>query len=69
MKQRTRKALGTLATILFMTIYALLAMAVGGKFAVGRGVGVELIFFVLAGLLWIPFVMLIIGWMVKPDEA
>jgi hypothetical protein len=69
MKQRTRKAIGTFATVSFMIVYALVAMAVGGHFAVGRGMAVELIYFVLAGLLWIPVVMVIIRWMVKPDPA
>ena len=44
-------------------------MAAGGHFAVGRGMAVELTYFVVAGLLWLPVVMAIIRWMVKPDEA
>lgn len=69
MKQRTRKAIGTLATISFMIAYALVAMAVGGYFAVGRGAAVELAYFMVAGLLWLPVVMALIRWMVKPDGA
>ena len=69
MKQRTRKAIGTFATVFFMIVYSLIAMAVGGHFAVGRGMVVELVYFVIAGLLWIPVVMVIIRWMVKPDAA
>ena len=68
MKQRTRKAIGTFATIAFMIIYALVAMAVGGQLAVGKGLAVELPFYVVAGLLWLPVVMFIIRWMAKPDE-
>lgn len=68
MTQRTRKAIGTFATVVFMIVYALVAMAVGGDLAVGRGIAVELIFYVLAGLLWVPVVMVIIRWMVKPDQ-
>jgi Protein of unknown function (DUF2842) len=69
MKQRTRKAIGTLATIIFMIAYALVAMAVGGSIAVGRGAAVELAYFVVAGLLWLPVVMALIRWMAKPDGA
>jgi hypothetical protein len=69
MKQRTRKAIGTFGTVAFMIVYSLIMMAVGGIFAVGRGVAVELTFFVVAGLLWIPVVMVIIRWMVKADAA
>ena len=66
---RTRKAIGTFATVAFLILYALVAMAVGGEFAVGRGVAVELIFYVLAGILWLPVVMAIIRWMARPDVA
>ena len=67
MTQRTRKAIGTFATVAFMIVYALVAMAVGGDLAVGRGLAIELAFYVVAGLLWVPVVMAIIRWMVKPD--
>jgi hypothetical protein len=67
MKQRTRKAIGTFATVLFMIVYALVFMVIGGQFAVGRGMVVELPFFIVAGLLWIPVVMVIIRWMAKPE--
>jgi uncharacterized membrane protein len=67
MTQRTRKAIGTLATVAFLIVYTLIAMTVGGELAVGRGLAVELVFYVVAGLLWLPAVMAIIRWMVKPD--
>jgi hypothetical protein len=69
MNLRTRKAVGTIATVLFLILYALAAMAVGGHFAVGRGPVTELIFYVLAGVLWLPVAMAIIRWMAKPDAA
>ncbi len=66
---RTRKAIGTFATVAFLIVYALIAMAVGGAFAVGRGLAVELGFYVVAGVLWLPVVMAIIRWMARPDAA
>jgi hypothetical protein len=66
---RTRKAVGTLATVAFIIVYALAAMAVGGEIAVGRGPVIELLFFLVAGVLWLPVVMAIIRWMVRPDAA
>ena len=69
MKQRTRKAIGTAAVIAFIIAYALVMMAVGGELAVGKGMAVELPFYAVAGLLWLPVVMAIIRWMSKPDEA
>ena len=44
-------------------------MAVGGELAVGRGLVVEIMFYAVAGLLWLPVVMSIIRWMVRPDPA
>lgn len=69
MTQRTRKAIGTFAIVSFIIVYALIAMAVGGALAVGHGLPVELPFYVLAGILWVPVVMVIIRWMVRPDAA
>ena len=69
MKQRTRKAIGTFTVVAFVIAYSLVMMAVGGELAVGRGLAVEIIFYALAGLLWLPVVMAVIRWMVRPDPA
>lgn len=69
MKQRTRKAIGTVLVVGFLVIYALVMMAVGGEFAAGRGIVVELLFFAVAGLLWLPVAMAIIRWMMRPDPG
>ncbi len=67
MRLRTRKAIGTAATLLWITIYSLVMMAVGAALIVGRGVALELPFYIIAGLGWVPVEMLIIRWMSKPD--
>jgi uncharacterized membrane protein len=69
MTQRTRKAIGTFSVVAFIIVYSLTAMAVGGELAVGKGLAIELGFYIVAGLLWLPVVMMIIRWMVKPDPA
>jgi uncharacterized membrane protein len=69
MKQRTRKAIGTASVVAFIIVYSLVMMAVGGEWAVGRGIVAELLFYAVAGLLWLPVVMAIIRWMVRPDPA
>ena len=69
MNQRTRKAIGILATVSFMAVYALVLMAVGGLLVVGRGTAFELPFYILAGIGWMPVVMVIIRWMSRPDAA
>jgi hypothetical protein len=67
MNIRTRKAIGIIATLLWLTVYALVAMALGGQYVVGGGLAAELFFYVLAGVAWIPVAMLIIRWMSRPD--
>jgi uncharacterized membrane protein len=69
MKLRTRKLLGTIYTIAFMIVYALILMAIGGIFIIGRGLMFELPFYVLGGFGWLPVAMVIIRWMSKPDAA
>ena len=67
MTQRRRKAIGTFATVLFLIVYCLVAMALGGDLAVGQGVLVELLFYGAAGVLWIPVAMALVRWMARPD--
>ncbi len=69
MRLRTRKFVGIIATVTYMTIYALVAMAIGGHFVVGGGLVKELLTFIVLGLLWIPGAMIIIRWMSKPDPV
>ncbi len=67
MNIRTRKLIGIPSTVLFLIIYSLVAMVIGGNLVVGRGMMFELPFYIIAGLLWIPVAMLLIRWMSKPD--
>jgi uncharacterized membrane protein len=69
MKQRTRKFVGTFATVFFLIAYSLVAMAVGGQFVLGHGPAAELTFYVVAGALWLPVVMALIRWMARPDPS
>jgi Protein of unknown function (DUF2842) len=69
MKLRTRKAIGTFLTVLWMTVYSLVMMAVGGILVIGRGITLELPFYIIAGLGWVPLEMWIIKWMSRPDPA
>ena len=68
MKLRTRKFVGMLLTLAWLTSYALVMMAIGGVFILGKGAVAEIVFYVVAGLAWLPVEMWIIRWMSKPDE-
>jgi Protein of unknown function (DUF2842) len=67
MTTRQRRFIGIIATVIFLIVYVLIAMAVGGIWAVGRGMAVELPVFILLGIGWVPIAMMIIRWMSRPD--
>jgi hypothetical protein len=69
MKQRQRKFLGIFATVIFMIVYSLVAMAIGGEIAIGQPLAVEVGFYLLAGIAWLPPVIAIIRWMARPDRT
>jgi hypothetical protein len=66
MKIRTRKAIGTFLTVAWITVYSLVMMAVGAILVLGRGMALELPFYIIAGLGWVPLEMWIIKWMSAP---
>jgi hypothetical protein len=69
MKLRTRKAIGTALTVLWITVYCLIVGAVGAILVLGRGMTLELPFYVIAGFGWVPIEMWIITWMSRPDKS
>ncbi|MEL7049757.1 MAG: DUF2842 domain-containing protein [Pseudomonadota bacterium] len=75
MASRTRKLVGILIMLVFLTFYALLALAVAVALEVNTtSKWVELAFYAVAGLIWIVPAGVIIKWMsgghdVDPDKA
>lgn len=67
MSQRQRKLAGILACVLFLIVYCLAAMALGAWVAVGAPGPFEAVYFILAGIAWLPVVMGIVRWMARPD--
>ncbi len=63
MGTRTRKFAGMIACVIFILVYCLLAMALGGFVVNHTPRLVHFIYFVLAGLAWLPPIMVIIRWM------
>jgi hypothetical protein len=66
MTLRQRKFVGMVAIVTFLIVYCLIAMAVGGMVAVGQPRLLEIGFFIIAGIAWLPVVMMIIRWMSRP---
>lgn len=70
MTQRTRKLVGTIALLVMITLYALLALAVAIVLQVRQANQfVEIVYYVVAGLLWVIPAGLLIKWMAKPDPT
>jgi uncharacterized membrane protein len=68
MTQRKRKFLGTIALLLLVGAYSVLAIGVAVVLQV-RNVGkfAELAYYVVAGLLWVLPAGVLISWMQRPD--
>jgi hypothetical protein len=69
MTQRKRKFIGTILLFALIAVYALLAVAAAIVLQVQTANKlVELIYYVVAGLLWVLPAGLLISWMQKPDR-
>jgi len=67
---RTRKLIGTILLMVMITIYALLAMVVAVILEVNTTSKlVELVYYAVAGLLWVLPAAWIIRWMSQDDAA
>ena len=68
MTQRKRKLIGTIALLALIMVYALLALAVAIVLQVRDANKIaELIYYVVAGLLWVVPAGWLISWMQRPD--
>lgn len=66
---RMRKFIGTIFLVLFLIVYALVAMALGASKVVGGPYIVQVIYFLVAGLAWIIPAGILIRWMARPDPS
>ena len=67
MSPRLRKLAGTVALLVFLSVYALLAMAVAVVLQVNASKAVELGYYVIAGLAWVIPAGIIVKWMQRPN--
>jgi len=66
---RTRKFIGTIATVFYLIVYCLIAMMIGNEVVVNFGGLGQAIYFILAGFAWLPVAMVLVRWMQRPDEG
>jgi hypothetical protein len=67
MTLRTRKLVGAIALLIFLALYALAAMMVAIALQVNASNLAELIYYPVAGLLWVLPAMWLVKWMQRPD--
>jgi hypothetical protein len=64
---RTRKFIGAIVLLAFLAVYALAAMMVAVVLQVSASKLAEIVYYPLAGLLWLPPAMWVVKWMQRPD--
>ena len=70
MRRRNRKLLGVTATLAFVVIYALVAMALAqARFVQGAPDLLQWLYYATIGLSWVLPVMPLIRWMERPDPG
>ncbi len=70
MTQRSRKLAGTLALFVLIGAYVAVALAVAIVMQVNNANKIaELVFYAVAGLLWVIPAAVIVRWMQKPDAG
>jgi cbb3-type cytochrome oxidase subunit 3 len=69
MRNSARKFVGTILLVIFVVTYVLAVTAVGGGRIAEASAVTQLIYFLLAGLLWVYPAGLLIRWMQKPNPA
>lgn len=67
MTSRTRKFIGAIALLIFLTVYALAAMLVAVALQVNASKLAEVLYYVIAGLAWTIPAGAIVWWMQQPD--
>ena len=66
---RARKFVGTIALLVLVSVWGLLAMALAQSVLTDINGFVAAIYYVIAGLGWIVPAMPLISWMGRPDET
>ena len=69
MSIRTRKLIGTVALLLLVSVWGLVAMALAQSVLTNINGMVAAIYYVVAGLGWVLPAMPLISWMARPDRA
>ena len=66
MPERLRKLVGSIVLVVFVCIYALTAMTIAAAKLPGTSGLTQLIYFIVAGLIWVIPAAALIAWMLRP---
>ncbi|NWH08501.1 MAG: DUF2842 domain-containing protein [Alphaproteobacteria bacterium] len=71
MPSRIKKLIGTIVMLIWLAVYAMIAMTIGVAILPGAAWPIELAYYAIAGLAWTLPLFPLIWWMNKPgpDEA
>lgn len=69
MSIRTRKLIGTVVLLIFLAVYAFLAMLAAVVLQVSSNKAVELLFYLVGGLAWVVPAAWLVRWMQKPGAG
>lgn len=68
MNVRIRKLVGSIILTAFLIVYALIAMSLGSGRITEAQISVKVLYFAVAGLLWVLPAGLLVRWMQRPDS-
>lgn len=68
MRQRARKLVGTIVLVVFVCLYALTVMTIAAAKLPGTSHLTQLLYFLVAGLIWVVPAGALIWWMGRPDK-
>lgn len=69
MTNPVRKFTGTVALLVLLVVYSLLVMVFAASSLPASGGIIATLFYIVAGIGWVPIAMLIVSWMYKPESA
>ena len=64
-RPKLRSLIGIILFVAYVTVYVLIAMAIGARYLANAHGAAQFIFYVVAGLAWVPGAMLIVSWMAR----
>jgi len=68
MRPRIRKLIGTVALLMLVVVWSLLAMALAQIMLVRTSGVLDFAYYLVAGIGWVPLAMLLVSWMSRGER-